>query len=131
VRSAEPAAAPHDLVNYKPRAVRCSRVLCSTLLAKKRDELFDRDARLPNQRAQSSLRELSMIWNGKAAMGRLAVPENDVAALLPIDLVPEAPERGDSLKTGNARKDTHTATSMTSSWMAGGIGSFRSRRLSR
>ena len=63
-------------------------------------------------------------------MGRLAVPENDVAALLPIDLVSEPPERSDCLTARDARKDAQTATSMTSSWIDGGIGSFRSRRLS-
>lgn len=71
-----------------------------------------------------------MIRNGQAAMGRLGMPEDDVAALLAIYLVPEAPKRGDCLTARNARKDTHTATSMTSSWIDGGIGSFRSRRLS-
>jgi hypothetical protein len=71
-----------------------------------------------------------MIRDGEAAMGRLGVSENDVAALLPIYLVPEAAESSDCLTTRNKRKDTHTATSMTSSWMDGGIGSFRSRRLS-
>ena len=104
--------------------------LDSTLLAKKRDELFDREARRPNQRAQGSVRDLSMIRNGEAAMGRLGMPEDDVAALLAIYLVPEAPKGGDCLTTRNARKDTHTATSMTSSWIDGGIGSFRFRRLS-
>jgi len=63
-------------------------------------------------------------------MGRLAVPENDVAALLPIDLVPKTAEGSDRLTARDARKDTQTATSMTSSWIDGGIGSFRSRRLS-
>ena len=58
--------------------------LDSTLLAKKRDELFDREARRPNQRAQGSVRDLSMIRNGEAAMGRLGMPEDDVAALLAI-----------------------------------------------
>ena len=70
-----------------------------------------------------------MIRDGQAAMGRLGMPEDDVAALLAIYLVPEAPKRGDCLTARNARKDTHTATSMTSSWIDGVIGSLRSRRL--
>ena len=41
-----------------------------------------------------------------------------------------APKCDHCLTTRNAREDTHTATSMTSSWIDGGIGSFRSRRLS-
>jgi hypothetical protein len=49
-------------------------VLGSTFLAKKRDELFDREARRADQRAQGSLRDLSMIRNGEAPMGRLGVP---------------------------------------------------------
>lgn len=116
--------------DYKLRADRCSRLLCSTPLAKKRGKLFDRDPCVADQRAQGSLCNLSMVWDGKAAMGRLAVSENDVTALLPIDLVPEASERSDRLTARDARKNTQTATSMTSSWMDGGIGSFRSRRLS-
>jgi len=117
-------------VDQKLRAASCMPLLYSTLLAKKRGELFDRDTCLPNQRAQGSLRDFSMIRDCKTAMGRLAVPENDVAALLPIDLVSDAPERSNCLTARNARKDTQTATSMTSSWIDGGIGSFRSRRLS-
>jgi hypothetical protein len=106
------------------------RLLCSTLLAKKSGELFDRDTCLPNQRAQGSLRDFSMIRDCETAMRRLAAPENDVAALLPIDLVPKAAESGHRLTARDARKDTQTATYMTSSWIDGGIGSFRSRRLS-
>ena len=106
------------------------RLLYSTLLAKECRELFDRDTCCPDQRAQGSLCHLSMVRHGESAMGRLAVPKNDVAALLPIDLVPEAPERGNCLTARDARKDAQTATSITSSWMDGGIGSFRSRRLS-
>jgi hypothetical protein len=105
-------------------------VLYCTLLAEKRHELFYRDPGFTNQRAQRSLCDLSMIRDGEAAMGRLRVPEDDVAALLPVYLVPKAPEGSDCFTTRNAREDTHTATSMTSSWMEGGIGSFRSRRLS-
>ena len=106
------------------------RLLYCTLLTKERNELFDREARCPNQRAQGSLRNFSMIRNGEKPVRRLGVPENDVAAVLPIYLVPEAPKGSDCLTTRNAWKDTHTATSMTSSWIDGGIGSFRSRRLS-
>ena len=47
------------------------------------------------------------------------MPENDVAALLPIYLISEAPKRSDCLTARNTRKDTHTATSMTSSWIDG------------
>jgi hypothetical protein len=53
-----------------------------------------------------------------------------VAAPLSIHLVPEAAEDSNRLPSRNARQGTHTATSMTSSWMDGGIGSFRSRKLS-
>ena len=74
--------------------------------------------------------DLAMIWDGEAAMRGLSMPEDDVAALLPIHLVPEAPERGDRVAARDARENTHTATSMTSSWIDGGIASFRSRKLS-
>jgi hypothetical protein len=56
-----------------------------------------------------------MIRDGEPAMGRLYMPEDDVAALLPIYLVPEAPEGRYCFTTRDAREGTHTATSMTSS----------------
>ena len=71
-----------------------------------------------------------MIRNRKAAMGWLRLPEDDVAPLLPINFIAETAENGDCLAAGNARERTHTATSITSSWMDGGTGSFRARKLS-
>jgi hypothetical protein len=54
-----------------------------------------------------------------------------VAAPLAIDFVPELVECGHGFAPRDAREDAHTAMSMTSSLMDGGIGSPRSRRLSR
>jgi hypothetical protein len=71
-----------------------------------------------------------MIRNGETAMGRQQLPENDVAALLPIHLVTESTKNRDGLAAGDAGQRTHTATSITSSWIDGGIGSSRSRKLS-
>ena len=72
---------------------------CTALLAKKTDELLDRDARLSDQRAQGSLCNLSMIRNGQPPIGRLSMAKDDVAALLSIDFVPEATEGGDCFTT--------------------------------
>jgi len=96
----------------------------------KRAELLHCDARLANQGTERSFADLAMIRNGEAAMRRLRMAEDDVAAALPIDLIPEPPEGSDSFSR-DPGKDAHSATSITSSEMAGGMGSPRSRRLSR
>jgi hypothetical protein len=57
--------------------------------------------------------------------------QDDVAAALPVDFVPKTTERIDHLPTRNSRQNAHIATSMISSLIAGGIGSPRSRKLSR
>jgi hypothetical protein len=54
-----------------------------------------------------------------------------VTAPLPIDLVSELAKRGDGRTSGDTRDRAHTATSTTSSSIAGGIASLRSVRLSR
>jgi hypothetical protein len=98
--------------------------------AKERNKLLHREACLADQGAQSALGEFPMIRNGQASMRRLRLPQDNVAAPLTIDLVPKAAKDSDRLSARNARQGTHTATSMTSSWIDGGMGSLRARRLS-
>jgi hypothetical protein len=100
-------------------------------VADKRAELLHRDARLANQGAKRSFADLAMVRNGKAAMRRLRMPEDNMAAALAIDFIPEPPEGGDGFSARDPRKDAHKATSTTSSEMDGGMGSPRSCRLSR
>ena len=94
------------------------------------DEFLDADAGLSNQGAKRSLSNLAVIGNGKATMRRLFMTEDDVATALTVDLVAELPERCNDLSTGDSGEDAHTATSMISSLMVGGMGSSRARRLS-
>ncbi len=94
------------------------------------NEILDADAGFPNQGAEGSLPDFAMIGNGETAMRRLRMAEDDVAAALSVDLVTEPPERRNDLSTGDSGKGAHTATSMISSLIVGGMGSSRSRRLS-
>ena len=66
-------------------------------LAEQRSELVDGDARFANQGAQGARGELSMIWNGEAAVRGLGLAKDDVASPLPVDLVSELAKRGDCL----------------------------------
>jgi len=72
-----------------------------------------------------------MIGKRKAPVRRLGLPKDDMASPLAINFVPEHPKGGDGFAPRDARKNAHTAMSMTSSLIAGGIGSPRSRKLSR
>ena len=101
-----------------------------SLPANQADELVNGDAGLSNERPERSLAHFAVVWNGEAAMRRFRMAKDDVAAPLPVDFVPQPPERSNDLSTGNPREDAHTATSMISSLMVGGMGSSRSRRLS-
>jgi len=64
-------------------------------------------------------------------MWRLRMAKNDVAAALAIHFIPKPPEGSDGFSARDPRKDAHKAMSITSSEMAGGMGSPRSCRLSR
>lgn len=58
-----------------------------------RDELLDRDSSLSNECAQGALREFSVVRDRQATKRRSRIPENDMASLLAIKLVPE-PTKG-------------------------------------
>lgn len=96
------------------------------------NEFLDADASISNQGPERSLPDLAVIGNGKAAMRRLSMTEDNVAATLLVDFVTEPPDVAHraGLSTGDSRKDAHIATSMISSLMVGGMGSSRSLRLS-
>ena len=70
--------------------------------SKERNEVFDRDAGLADERAQRALGHFSMVGNREPAIRRSGVAEDDVAAPLPIDLVPELTEGGDNLAPRDA-----------------------------
>ena len=106
-------------------------MLGSALRAEKRRQLFDSDTGFADQRTKRSLCDFAVIGNRKPAKWGFPVAEDDVTALLTIDFVPELAKRSNGFAPGDSRYEAHTATSMTSSWMEGGIGSPFSRRLSR
>ena len=84
-------------------------VSCSALLgsarsaANERDELFDRDSCLADEGAQRTLGNFSVVGDRQAAVGRLRVAEDDVAAPLPVELVPELAERRGNVAPRDAR----------------------------
>lgn len=110
----------------------CSRFVgLRRLRPKQLGELVDGNASLSNEGAQRALRDLAMIRNGEPPVRRLRMSQDDVTTPLAIDLVPELSKDCDCSPTGDARDRAHTATSTTSSSIAGGIASSRSLRLSR
>lgn len=100
-------------------------------LSNEGNELFHSDSGLPDQGSKSSLCKFAVIRNCEPTKGRDRVAKYDVTALLAVDFIAKPLERGDRIATRDPREGAHTATSMTSSWIDGGIGSPRSRRLSR
>jgi hypothetical protein len=63
--------------------------------AEKPAELLHGDSRLANQGAERPFADLTVVRNREAAMGRLDVSEDDVAAALAVDFISEPPEGGD------------------------------------
>ena len=122
---------PPTSARHRSRPVSSIALLDSALPAQELRKLLDRNARLADQCPQRTLRDFAVIRDREPAKRRLAMSQDDVTALLTVDLVPEPAERGYGRSPGYPRQQTHTATSITSSWMEGGIGSPRSRRLSR
>jgi len=94
-------------------------------------QLVGGEAGIAQQGAERPFGDLGVIGHHQPPMGRFAVAEDDVASTLPIDRVSEQGGDLDQLPTGRDRQRAHTASSMISSWMAGGIASSCSRRLSR
>ena len=81
--------------------------------------------------AQGSPCELAVHGNHQASVRRSRVPQDNVATALAIDHVPRLLEGLNGLSAGDPRQPGQVATSTISSSIGGGIGSFRSRRLSR
>lgn len=104
---------------------------CTSDSAEKNYKLFNADSGFADEGSKSALREFPMIWHGEPAIRWPDTAKNDMAPLLPIDLVSKATKRGDGLTTRDPRQRAQTATSITSSRIDGGMGSPRSRRLSR
>jgi len=94
-------------------------------------ELVDREAGFADEGSQSALREGSMVGNNQAPMRSVAMPENDMASALSILLVTDSLEGANRFATRDDRELAQTATSTSSSWIEGGMGSSRSLRLSR
>ena len=94
-------------------------------------QLVGGEAGIAQQGAKRPFGDLGVIRHHKPPIGRFAVAKDDVASTLPIDGISGLGEHLDQLPTGQDRQRAHTATSMISSWMAGGIASSCSRRLSR
>jgi hypothetical protein len=71
--------------------------------ANERGKLFDGETRLADEGPKRTLGDLSVVGDREATVGRLRVPEDDVAAPLPVKLVPELAERGSDLAPRDAR----------------------------
>ena len=111
--------------------VSCSALLGCTRALEQSHELIDSEAGFAEERTQRALCESAMLRNYQTPVRRISVTQDHVAAALPIALVTELLERPDRLAGGDARQLAQTATSTSSSLMAGGMGSPRSLRLSR
>jgi len=94
-------------------------------------ELVDREAGFADECSQRALCEGSMVGNNQASMRSVAMPENDMASALSILLVADSLEGANRFATRDDRELAQTATSTSSSWIEGGMGSSRSLRLSR
>ena len=86
-------------------------------------ELLDRQSRLPDYGPQRPRGDLAMIGNSDASMGMIDLSHDDVAGPLPVLLVPHLRQRRYHLAARHPRQLTHTATSITSSSIEGGMGS--------
>ncbi len=95
------------------------------------DELIDSESGLSEKGTQCAFGEGAVLWNDKASVRRISVPQDHVAAALAVALVTELLERPNRLAGRDARQLAQTATSTNSSLIAGGMGSPRSLRLSR
>jgi hypothetical protein len=70
-----------------------------------------------------------VLVDDQAPVGRIAMPQHDVAPALPVESVSDASEGPHHLTSGDARQLAHTATFTSSSPIAGGMGSPRSFKL--
>ena len=95
------------------------------------EEFVNSQASVPKQRSERPLRELVVVRNRQAPMGRCRVPKNDVASGLMVDRVAHLLKRLDRGPAGRYREPGHTATSTISSDMDGGTGSPCLARLAR
>ena len=87
------------------------------------DELIEGQAGVPAESAQCAFGQWIVQGDGQAAVGRIRVPEDDMAA--------DPAKRFDCPLTGDRRQLHPAGTSTTSSSMPRGMGSPCSRRLSR
>jgi hypothetical protein len=62
-------------------------------------ELIHREPGLPNDRAQSTLRDLRVVGYGQAPVRGHTLPEHDVTAILPIPFITEPAQSFDDLST--------------------------------
>ena len=74
------------------------------------DKFLDSQARIADQRPQSSLREFLVVGQGKTPMGRLGVTKDNVASLLHINFITDPPEGLNGLRSGHHRQSHQPAT---------------------
>jgi len=94
----------------------------ATVLQERR-EVVGRDSGLTNQSAKRSSGEFFVGGHGQAPMRFGRVPQYDMTAGLMVDLIAEFAQGLGHVATGDRRQSAQTATSTTSSVMAGGTGS--------
>ena len=58
-----------------------------TFSSEKIPELTDRQSGLAHETAERAAGNLTVVWHGQAPVRRIAMPENDVASGLVVDLV--------------------------------------------
>lgn len=110
-----------------------SRVPCGGLGSGSEEtyELADGEACSADKRSKSAFGKFFVVGDREAPVRRLGVTKDNVASLLGIHFIADPAESFDRLCAGNDRQFHPAETSMTSSSMPGGIGSWCFRRLCR
>ena len=105
--------------------------LRAATVLQERGEIVGRDSSLTNQSPERPFGKFLVVGDGQAAMGFGRMAQYDVTAGLMVDFIAEFAQGLGHVATGNYRQSAQTATSTTSSVMAGGTGSPCLARLSR
>lgn len=86
-------------------------------------EFIHGEPRFAKERAKGSLGDVRMVRDDETSMRAFVMAQDDVASPLAVDLVSQALEGPDGLRTRDVGQFAQTATSTTSSSIDGGIGS--------
>jgi hypothetical protein len=101
------------------------------MVLEKRREVVGRDSSLTNQSTKRPFGKFLVVRHGQATMWFGRMSHYDVTAGLMVYFIAEFAQSLGHVAAGNYRQSAQTATSTTSSVMAGGTGSPCLARLSR